>query len=271
MTKVTLNKSLALFLAAAVCALAILPLRTLLAEYQSGRVAVLLDDPTTEGRDVLDLSAETLPVYEQALEALRSVAKLDPGKSRHHQALAELRHKLGTWSEAVEAMGGAQLRSSRADLEQALTSMREAIRLEPANPDLHLALGTYYDMMGREPSASDAEYRRAIGLFPHNSPLRYSVAMRYLLTGRREQAWEQAQVLAKIDDSYELPDTARGGFSRDLRTSWYMAMLAQSYLYRSYEIAWRSGPHSTDTIDAMTPKNVDADAGRGLFLEMQGE
>lgn len=270
MNKVILNKPIALLLAAATCLLMILPLRTLLAEVQSGRVGYLLDDPATGGRDVVDVSEETLPAYEQAARALRAAIALDPGKSRNHKALAELDVKRGLWAETMEGMQGHASRSSKEDFRQAIEGVRASVALEPTNPDYHLALGSLYDITGKDAEYSGREYTLAVNSYPVNSPLRYAVAMRYLLTGRNTKALEQASELARTDETYKMGDSVREKLIMQRSTPQYQAWLSNSYLYKSFEIAWRAADRQMDKVREIAPQDDQAREVLRLFQETKG-
>jgi tetratricopeptide (TPR) repeat protein len=252
--------------------LLIYPCRALLADYYYNRAAGILNDPATEFRDVVDISAETMPAYREAIAALEKASSLMPSRSIYYKALAELHVQLGKWSETMMDMneplpGGAPSKAEA--IEKARNCLMAAVSLEPLNPDYHLALGQLYDMTGDFVS-SEREYKAAVLAAPHNAALRYSVAMRYLLMGEKEKALEHARALAVMDDSYLIPGTPRKQFMMERRTPEYLAILSGSYLYKSFEITWRASDKDVSMVNKTVPGNEDARDVLRLFVEWKG-
>ena len=252
--------------------LLIYPCRALLAEYYYNRVAGILDDPATEHRDVADISAETMPQYREAIASLERAAALAPARAAYLKVLAELYVRLGTWAGVMKGMDEplpADALSKAEAFEKAMNCLKTAVFLEPLNPDYRLALGQLYDMAG-DPASSEREYKAAVLAASHNAALRYSVAMRYLLMGKKDEALEHARALAAMDDSYLLPESPRKELMLEQRPPAYLSMLANSYLFKSLEIAWRASDKDIVVVKNMVPLDREAREVLRLFLEGKG-
>jgi tetratricopeptide (TPR) repeat protein len=245
-----------------------------MADYYYRRVTDILDDKATEDLDVLTISESSMPRYIESISSLKKAAALSPARSQYPKALEELYSKLGRWAGTMEALktslpSGAL--SKKEAFDNAMTNIRKAVSLEPTNPDYHLVLGQLYDTVYGDALGAEAELRMALEAFPINAPLRYSVAMHYLLTGRQGEALEQARLLAGIDDSYILDndDPARKKFMIERRTDSYLSMLYNSYLFKALEITWRisKDPHATMGI---APDTADAREVVQAFMEWKG-
>jgi tetratricopeptide (TPR) repeat protein len=260
------------FLIAAIVLLALIllsfPVRDLAAGYFYSRVAAILDDEATEGRDVMPISEKSMPAYLAAIASLKTAAAIAPTHALYQGAIAELYTRLGKWSETMQSLkarlpDGAPTALDAAD--KALSHLKRAAMLEPTNPDYHLALGRLYDTGRGDPALAAAELRKAVAAYPVNAPLRYSVAMQHLLSGRKGDALEQARALAKIDDSYILRKPELNTDMIERQTPGYLAMLSGSYLYSALEIAWRVSK-DPEVVKGIAPDNPDAARVVQLFL-----
>ncbi len=245
------------------------PVRDLVADALFSRVDSLLDDPKTEGLDVMPLLPETLPRFMEAVQLIRTAHRMAPLNSLYPKALSELYIRLGNWAEAMEVLGqplppGAL--SRQAALEKAWTALRTSIRLEPTNPDYHLALADLYASGFKDEARADAEYDKAIAAFPASVTVRTAIAERYLKAGRKGDALEQARLIARLDQSYILPDTIQGRMAKERRDRWYMTLLYNSYLFHSLDIAWRASGDPM-VVRGITPDTPDAGAVLQAFLE----
>jgi len=247
------------------------PVRALLADYYYGRMESILDDPETEFRDALGISAETIPVYLSAIGALEKAVALAPSKTRYRKALFELYFKLGAWAGAMEGLGellppGALTKNEAFQI--ALDCLTTATALEPLNPDFHLALGQLAEAMGLPSSA--AEYEAAVHIAPHNSGLRYAVAMRYLLSGRNKEALEHAEALAAMDDSYVVPESPAKQLILERRATTYISLLENSYLMKALELGWRASNKDVAAVRNLVPTGDEAWEVWRLFRERKG-
>jgi hypothetical protein len=251
---------------------AIHPCRNLLASYYYHRAAAVLDDPATGERDVVDISAETMPVYRESIGAILRAEALAPARSLYCKALADVYLRMGRWSAAMESVGlplPAGAITGNDGCRQALADLRRAVALEPANPDLHLALARVYASEG-ERGPSERELQAAVQAAPVNSALRYEIAVHCLLRGEKNEALEHAQALAAFDDSYLLPDSPRKRFLMERRTPGYRALLAGSYLFKALEIGWRASGKNADIVRRMVPPGDEAQQVWQLFEEWKG-
>lgn len=247
------------------------PVRDLAADLHYRQVARILDDKRTEDLDILPILESTLPAYLAALESLRKAAAYSPKNALFPRATSDLYDRLGKWSEAMQSLNvpiPAGAPAKKAAAEKAILHLEKAISLEPTNPDYHLALGKIYDGIG-EAGQAERALKKAAAAFPVNAPLRYTLAMHYLLTGRRGDALEQARILAEIDDSYIIRESRLKSYILERQTPGHVAWLSRSYLYSALEIAWRAAPDSR-VVRGIAPQNPDAQQVVELFVEARG-
>lgn len=247
--------------------------RTLVADALFTMVPRILDDKNTEALDVLDLSEETLPAYRMAIERIRQASLWDPGNSLYVKAQADLYVRLGTLAQVVRQveenlLEGAIL--SNEEQGRANGLIIQAINLEPSNPDYHLA--RYANRLSSLQAGKPVRFltddlEKAVQLYPNSSPLRYQVAAQYLILGEKNKALKHAKALAARDDSYRLPDAISRDVLIERRSRAYLSFLAQSYLAKAFEIAWRASGNEPALIRAMIPQGQEALDTANLFLE----
>lgn len=269
--KSKLQISAVLLLAILLLALLLLsfPIRDLAAGYYYTRVAAILDDETTEGRDVVPISEKSMPAYLKAIGSLQTAAAIAPSRALYQAAIADIYTRLGKWSEAMQSLNAklpANAPTGKEAAEATLLHLKRAVALEPTNPDYHLALGRLYDTTLVDPAPAAAELQKAVTAFPMNAPLRYSVAMHHLLSGRKGDALEHAGILAKIDDSYILRDPEHKTDMIERQTPGYLSMLAGSYLYAALDIAWRASK-DPEVVKGIAPDNREAARVVRLYLD----
>jgi len=243
------------------------PVRDLIADHYYRQVTGVLDDKTTEDLDVMLISEKSMPAYLTAIDALQKAAAFAPSRSLYQSALANLYGRLGKWSEIMLSLNAplpanAILPAEASD--KALYHLQRAVALEPTQPDVHLALGLLYDNRD-EPGPASEEFKRAASSYPVNAPLRYALALHYLTSGRKGDALEQARVLAKIDDSYILEDSAQKGYILERQPPEYISKLTSSYLYGALEIAWRISA-DLEVVKGIAPDTPDAAPVVQLFI-----
>ncbi|MFO7667338.1 MAG: O-antigen ligase family protein [Desulfobacterales bacterium] len=247
------------------------PVTDLAADYCYGRVAGILDDETTEALDVKPISESAMPSYIKAIGSLKKAAVFAPSRSAYQKALSEIYARLGTWSETMESLRAplpANAIPTREAFEAAVKYLEKAVSLEPTNPDYHLALGQLYDRAGGDARLADRELKRAAEAYPVNAPLRYALAMHYLLSGRKGDALEQARVLARIDDSYIIHESELKAEIMERQTPGYLSWLSRSYLYSALEIAWRVSK-DPEVVKGIAPDIPDAARVVQLFMEIR--
>jgi hypothetical protein len=271
------------------------PVRTLVADVLFTIASRELDDKTTDMFYVLDITEETLPAYRIAIEHIRQASLWDPGNSLYPKTLSDLHTRIGTWAEVIGQVSG--------DLPEGVIAWREeqgrtknllakAIDLEPSNPDYHFALYSSKlaslqadkkntiqsltlnvqqevksEQSVKPESFMTDDLEKAIQLYPNSSPLRYAVALQYLVIGAKNKALEHAKALASRDDSYRRPDTTGSAASMERRSAGYLSFLAQSYLTKAFEIAWRASDNDLAQIRVMTPPGQEAKDTENIFLE----
>lgn len=244
------------------------PVRDLAAEYCYGRVPGILDDETTEGLDVVPISEKAMLAYLRAIDSLEKAAAISPSSALYQKALAILYLQIGKWSETMQSLKASLppgAPGGREAADKALFHLRRAAALEPTNPDYHLALGRLYDADRRDPNLAAGELHKAVNAYPVNVPLRYSVAMHYLLSGRKGDALEQSRLLGNLDDSYILRKPEHKADIIERETPEYLSMLTGSYLYSALEIAWRASQDPA-VIKGIAPDNSEAARVVQVFL-----
>ena len=235
------------------------PVRDLAADYYYRKVSGILDDETTEGLDVMPISEKSMPAYSAAIGALQKAAAIAPSRSLYQRALSDLYNRLGKWSEIMLSLNApipAGAISPPDASDKALFHLQRAVALEPAHPDIHLALGLLYDHRG-DPGLASGELKKAASAYPVNAPLRYALAIHYLTSGRKGDALEQARLLAKIDDSYIIAESVQKGYILERQPPGYISMLTHSYLYGALEIAWRVSA-DLEVVKGIAPDTPDA-------------
>ena len=249
------------------CGLLSFPVRDLKADYYYREVSELLDDKTTEALDVMPISDKSMPSYLAAVGALQKAAAIVPSRSIYQGALADIYTHLGDWAQimlSLKAPIPSDAISPQDASDKTLRYLHQAIACEPTRPDFHLALGRFYDHHD-EPELAVKELKLAEYACPANAALRYALALHYLVSGRKGDALEQARVLAKIDDSYIIPDSVEKEYMLERQTPAYITMIKGSYLYGVFEIAWRVS-HDIEVIRGITPDTPDAAPVLQLFL-----
>ena len=249
------------------------PVTDLAADYYYRRVARILDVKTTEVLDVKPISESTMPAYRDAISSLQKAAAFAPSRSVYRKALSEIYARLGMWSETMEFLK-APLPANAVPRQEAFGSavkcLEKAVSLEPTNPDYHLALGELYDKVRSDTRLADRELKRAADAYPASAPLRYALAMHYLLSGSKGNALEHARVLARIDDSYVITESAQKADTMERQTSGYLSMLSRSYLYSALEIAWRIS-RDPEVVKGIAPDTPDAAQVVELFMEVRAK
>ena len=259
---------------ATVILLLVFPVRLLLGALYYSRSARILNNDTTEEHDIPGFSAVSAVPYEGAIAKLEDATTIAPFKSMYRKTFADIYFKTALWVQTMQRMEkplAAGMSSSRDYLERAVTYLEQAILLEPTNPDYHLALGRLYGEKDRNFEGADREYQLAVRLYPVNANIRYAVAIEYLLKSQPEKTIIQAKELAGFDETYRLDsDNPAELLAREKRSSWYLARLVRSYLFKSMEIVWRASGKDAAKVAAIVPDNVDAREASRLFFELKG-
>jgi tetratricopeptide (TPR) repeat protein len=127
----------------------------------------------------------------------QAAEKLTPEKQK--QLRAELSTVLGDYSDlAAVRMAAAAAYEILGEPENARAQIREALRLEPENPELHVALGRFYQAR-HQVEAELAEFRTAVNLVPYqNLPHRY-LGEALLRERRFDEAIEQWKELLALE------------------------------------------------------------------------
>ena len=248
------------------------PLRTLLAGNYEAQAKRLLDDPETEDLDFLPMNDETMARYLEAVTLLHKAEAADLWNARYPVSLADAYMRIAAWTEAMETLGmlvPQGIFPTRVSREYAERSFVGALILEPTNPNTHLAMATHRSRAGQD-GMVDEELEKASKLYPRNSSLRLNVATEYLLRGNMKEALEHAKILATNDDSYLVPETEFKSLKIERKDRGYTSLLANSYLYKAYEITWRASNKDISSFIRMTPDVPEAKDTLNLFLENKG-
>jgi tetratricopeptide (TPR) repeat protein len=252
--------------------LAVHPVRALLASHYYEAGSRLLDDTATGEQNVVDISAENMPRYRDAIRSIQRARFLAPDRTICNRTLADLYLRLGNWASVMDSLGEplpAEAPTKSESYDRALFQLTAAVARDPADPDLHFQLARAY-RADDQPLKAKQELGTAILAAPYNSALRYSVASQYLLWHDNTQALVHAKALASMDDSYHLPDYPVYRIMREQRTQAYLARLSNSYLFRALEIAWRASGRDMETVRSMVPKDEEAQEVWNLFQEWKG-
>ena len=254
--------------------LLVFPVRLFLGEVYFGRMSSILDDKTTEERDRLDLSTESAAAYQEVIASMETASILVPSKAFYRRTLADFHLQAALWAKAMQNMdvpAVAGIPPSEVSLEKASKHLERAIFLDPLNFEYHMALGRLFRQSDGVFDRADREFELAVALYPINAQLRYAVAMEYLLQSQMEKALGHARMLARIDESYRMDDEDPGSIlARQKRSPWYISRLAESYLIKSMEIAWRASGKDAKKVAALVPDNIDAQETARVFFEFKG-
>ena len=221
-----------------------LPARAFFADQQYRRGTRLLDEGTPDKPVVKPLTASTIPAHLMAAGSLERATALVPSRPVYHRALADVYARMGVWASTMEGLGmplPAGVTSGKEAIARAVSEMSEAVRLEPTNPEFHLALGRLHAANG-DATRAGGEFDKAAKALPGNAPLRYAVAVAYLGTGARAAAVEHAATLIRID---------------------------VGYLSKALEIASNAGADDA-ALKAMIPRNEAARAVLEAFMKSPG-
>jgi O-antigen ligase/tetratricopeptide (TPR) repeat protein len=243
------------------------PVRDFVADGYYRKLDTLLDDPETEGMDVVPITEKSMPAYLAAIEALKQAEIYAPFCSRYPAGIADLYQRIGNWTKVMASLNAPLPTTALATdvaFREVLQHLQRAIRLEPIQPDYHLSLGMFYDQTGEPEKATEALQKAAMA-YPVNAPLRYAIAMQSLISGRYGDALAHARVLAAIDDSYILRDSVEKADLLERQPPGYIALIRSSYLYGALEIAWRIS-HDPQVVMGIAPDTADAAPVVALFL-----
>jgi O-antigen ligase len=261
-----------LFLLAALLLPVGLALSGLVAERCHASVEWLLDDPGTEELDQVGLKAATASLYAQALERSELAWRLDRWRPLYSWDIAGQALQMGEWGDE-ELRRGKTLPSGFPRPGRLFGLARRhlelAIAAEPTNPDYHLALAALLEERYRNSRAACRELALGVESFPNSSTIRLATARQHLAHGRQAEAMEQVRALAKVDDSYLLPETHQREEILASRPGWYMETIYGSNLYAAFELAWSIRP-DPDLIRSIVPGNREARIVLESFLDQQG-
>jgi tetratricopeptide (TPR) repeat protein len=143
------------------------------------RTAATLDPTATRPLEELGDVNYQLQLYARAVEAYEHNLKLDDRSARVAQKLALARYRSG-------------------DVDGALASVSQALRLDDKNADAHYVYGLCLRAKSRIPEAT-AAFERVITLSPAMIPARDELADLYAVQGRRGDELEQLQALQGLD------------------------------------------------------------------------
>lgn len=263
-------------LAAALIVLLLLSLvaaRTLVGAFLYASVPGILADRAMEGTAAIkDLSEDTVPAYQEAIRTLELAAGADRSRALVRRAMADISVRLGSWTETMEILRAALpegMPGSKQAFDRASVHMREAVRLQPTNPDHHLAYGHLSRMSGDDDIAR-REYQRAADAYPVNASVRYAVSVGFLAAGMHAEALEQAKELARIDDSYKIPGSGISRQAIEQRAPVYIRRLSGSYLFKAFEIVWKASVKDINMVRSVVPDNEEARDVFELYLEVKG-
>jgi tetratricopeptide (TPR) repeat protein len=251
--KVLKNKYISVAAIGVAALLLIFPLRAVVGSYYYQRTFSLLLD-SSNGREVVPpVTRETLPKYAAAIQSLETARSLVPSNAIYHKAVSELYAKLAIWAMVLEGLNvelPPAAPTSKQSFEKAEAAVKTAIRLEPTNPDHHIALAGLYDLMDKLSGLSEKELARAIQAYPVNAALRHAVALQHLNAGRPGDALEHARTLAKIEGA-AVPGPNK------------------TWLFNAFEIAWRA-TKDVQVVQGMAPDDPESLRVLREYLKWKG-
>jgi tetratricopeptide (TPR) repeat protein len=151
-----------------------------------------------------------------AARDFRTAASLDPTATRPLEEWGDVLFKLQRYDRAADAFDRCARiddRSARVvyklalaryrggDLDGALASVNQALRLDPKLADGHYLTGLYYREKGR-PAQAIAAFEKAIAISPGSIAAREQLADVYGSLDRRSDELEQLQLLAGLDRTH---------------------------------------------------------------------
>ncbi|MFA7061585.1 MAG: O-antigen ligase family protein [Pedobacter sp.] len=241
----------------------------LMAERHYAAVDRILDNKQTGELDLTPLLPETAPRYVEALQEAMKAQRLEPSRALYSWTAAEIATRMGLWASAMELLKE-PLPAGVPSREQAFTMARSQLQLaisaDPTNPDFHLALAGLYENRYGDPVAAQNELRRAVESFPNNAAIRLAVARHQLAADRKGDALEQLRLLAKLDDSYQLPESSRKAGTLETQPGWYRNMLYRSNLYAALDMAWRI-TRDPQVVKGLIPEHSEAKIVLQAFLD----
>ena len=86
---------------------------------------------------------------------------------------------------------------------------------------------------------------------------------------QREGKYLPKEQVARIDESYLIPESPWKSLAVERRAPQYLDVLRESYLFKALEIAWRAS-EDRGIVMSIVPDSADAEAVHSLFLEWKG-
>lgn len=158
---------------------------------------------------------------QKALTALNKALRLDANQVQTWLLLGNAFRRLKEWPDAEKSFRKIlELDSENIDgiynlaitLEdqqkyaEAEAVLEKGVALAPLDSDLHNALGSVLDTLGK-PEAAIAMYRKAIQLDPEFVPLQFNLAQVLLQQGQWEEGWELYDSRLAFRDTDKFPET----------------------------------------------------------------
>lgn len=136
------------------------------------------------------LFMNTLRLYPESIAARSALAMMDKDQGRYESAIKLLRDGLGYGDDLQLRMGLGIVYAKIGRVEDAADQFRQAMRLEPDNPEPLVALGVL-DEYNKNFSGATEKYRTAVELDPSYVSARNKLGSLLLENGKTEEAEEQ--------------------------------------------------------------------------------
>ena len=130
----------------------------------------------------------------RALDLYRCIVAWDPGYAPAHLGVASSYLMLASWYQMAPLEAGARAREST----------RMALELDPDLAGAHAAQGLERSLIGWDPGAASASFRRALALDPTDPDVLLFHAMHLLACGRAEEAVPEIERALELDP-YSIP------------------------------------------------------------------
>jgi serine/threonine-protein kinase len=131
----------------------------------------------------------TVQTHRNAIRYFEEAIKSDPQYARAYAGVADAWTGLASW----HAMAPGRARP------QAVRAAREALRLDPLEPDAHWVMGMINMIFEWDWGAAERDLRKAIELFPNHAQAHHTYGHLLSLLGRDQEAMEHMQLAMRLE------------------------------------------------------------------------
>jgi arylsulfatase A-like enzyme/Tfp pilus assembly protein PilF len=218
---------------------------------------------------------------EEKLAALGYVGVSGGGRQLENRPRGDPKDKIGLYNLIKQASGA----SAEGRLEQAIATVKEALRADPEIVEAYMLLGNFQKKAG-QPAEAIASYRRALERDPEHQGALFSLAVAYKDQGRMEEArmgferaraldprngrvlWQLADLFVRKGDPAAAEAVVKDALSRKVEEHRFLLKLAESQIEaKRYDEAEKSLRLAL----AKKPDLATASFNLGLVHEERGE